>query len=204
MSDEPVLGLRERKKIDTRKALSDAAVELMYERGLKNLVREEIAARVGVSPRTFGNYFASKYEALAYRLGDRMRRSAELLRARPADEPLWTAIAEAVVEPLRADGAPFGRPTREQLVELRELNLTPQMQEAMARASIDDLVDAIAARTGTDARNDLYPRLVARVTVTAVNAVTDRYVHTDEPVNVPDLLREVLTHISEGLPPPER
>ena len=40
MTGEQPLSLRERKKLDTRKALSDAALELMFERGLENVVRE--------------------------------------------------------------------------------------------------------------------------------------------------------------------
>ncbi|MFJ8958994.1 TetR/AcrR family transcriptional regulator [Lentzea sp. NPDC102401] len=196
--------LRERKKLDTRKALSDAALELMFERGLDNVVREDIAARAGVSVRTFSNYFASKYDALAYRVTHRMRRSAELLLTRPADEPLWTAIAEALIEPLRDDGVPFGRPTEEQILEVRKLNATPEMQAATARNTIDDLVEAIAERTGTDAKADIYPRLVAEVTIGAVNAVLNRYVQTDPSVSMSALLREVFTEISKGLPPPAR
>ena len=59
-------GLRERKKADTRRALSDAALNLAFERGLDNVTREDIANVVGASLRTFNNYFNGKYEALAY------------------------------------------------------------------------------------------------------------------------------------------
>jgi len=65
MSDQ-LPGLRERKKADTRRALSDAALGLAFERGLDNVTREDIANVVGVSLRTFNNYFNGKYEALAY------------------------------------------------------------------------------------------------------------------------------------------
>jgi AcrR family transcriptional regulator len=204
MLEEAPPGLRERKKLDTRKALSDAALELMFERGLDNFVREDVAARAGVSLRTFSNYFASKYDALAYRVNHRLRRSAELLRARPADEPLWTAIAEALIEPLRDDGVPFGRPTHEQLLEIRKLNAAPEMQVALARHTLDDLVEAIAERTGTDPEADLYPRLVAGVTMGAVNAVLHRYVRNDPPVAMSSVLREVFAGIAAGLPPPPR
>jgi AcrR family transcriptional regulator len=64
---EAAPGLRERKKADTRRALSDAAMELAFEVGLDNVTREDIANRAGVSLRTFTNYFAGKYEAIAYR-----------------------------------------------------------------------------------------------------------------------------------------
>ncbi len=70
-------GLRERKKLDTRRALSDAALSLAFERGLENVTREDIANLAGVSLRTFTNYFAGKYDALAYRQQERMRSSIE-------------------------------------------------------------------------------------------------------------------------------
>ena len=69
------LGLRERKKLDTRRALSDAALQLMFERGIDSVTREAIADLAGVSLRTFSNYFTGKYEAVAYRQAERVRRS---------------------------------------------------------------------------------------------------------------------------------
>jgi hypothetical protein len=57
-------GLRERKKIATRQALGLAAMRLAIERGLDNVLVEDIAEAAGVSTRTFNNYFASKYEAI--------------------------------------------------------------------------------------------------------------------------------------------
>ena len=84
-------GLRERKKWETRIALSWAAVRLAVERGYGNVRIEDIAAGAGVSLRTFRNYFASKADAIAAREVDRTLAIAKELRARPADEPLWVA-----------------------------------------------------------------------------------------------------------------
>ncbi len=67
------------------------------------MTREAIADLAGVSLRTFNNYFSGKYEALAYRQTERLCRSIAVLRARPADEPLWTSITEAVLAPLEDD-----------------------------------------------------------------------------------------------------
>ena len=47
------LGLRERKKLGTRWALSDAALELALERGLENVTREDIANKADVSAADF-------------------------------------------------------------------------------------------------------------------------------------------------------
>src|SRR5690349_19223185 len=90
-------GLRERKKQQTREALSWAALRLSVERGFGNVLVEDIAAEAGVSPRTFNNYFSSKAEAIVWRQLDRYRRIADLLRARPPEEPLWEAVTGAVI-----------------------------------------------------------------------------------------------------------
>ena len=57
-------GLRERKKAARREALVAAAHDLVREQGLDAVTVEMICDRVGVSPRTFFNYFDSKVDAV--------------------------------------------------------------------------------------------------------------------------------------------
>src|SRR6478736_8144712 len=60
----PEIGLRERKRVETRHRIADAAVDLTLEHGLDGATVEAISAAAGVSPRTFFNYFDSKDDAL--------------------------------------------------------------------------------------------------------------------------------------------
>ncbi|MFD6158324.1 TetR/AcrR family transcriptional regulator [Nocardia sp. NPDC060256] len=204
MPDEEVLGLRERKKLDTRMALSTAALELAFERGMENVTREDIAARAGVSVRTFNNYFTGKHDAIVYRQIVRIRRSLAILRERPADEPLWTAITASMLEPLEDDGMQFTLPSPQQLAEIRKLFNAPELRHAMSKEISDDWLELIAERTGTDPLRDIYPRLVAGTVATIAEAVMVAYLNADPPVHITTLLRRALAQVAAGLPEPPR
>jgi AcrR family transcriptional regulator len=195
-------GLRERKKVDTRRALSDAALTLAFERGLDGVTREDIAELAGVSLRTFNNYFGNKYEALAYRQVQRMERSLAVFRERPVDEPLWSAIAEAVLEPLTAEGVAEVAPTRKQLAVIRTVVLVPETRLAMFKTLFADWVEAIAERTGTDQERDMYPRMVAGVMGAIAEAAMDAYAMADPPVPITTLIRQGFAAVAAGLPVP--
>ncbi|MFO7689873.1 MAG: TetR/AcrR family transcriptional regulator [Cryobacterium sp.] len=58
------LGLRERKRLATRRAIQLAVLTLAQNRGIDKVTIDDISRVAGVSPRTFFNYFASKDAAL--------------------------------------------------------------------------------------------------------------------------------------------
>jgi len=202
-------GLRERKKLDTRRALSDAALTLALDGGFDAVTREAIADLAGVSLRTFNNYFTGKYEALAYRQSERLRRSIEVLRARPADEPLWTSVTESVLAPLEddmgdAEGAENQIPSRGELAEIRKLLMRPEIRDVVSKELFDEWTAVVAERTGTDPDIDMFPRLVAAVVRAVGDAATEMYVRADPPVAITDLIRAGFAQVAAGLPEPKR
>lgn len=200
-------GLRERKKQETRLALSWAAIRLTVERGLDNVRVEDIAAEAGVSTRTFSNYFANKSEAIVARHVERARRIAAELRDRPAGEPIWTAITHAALAGFTVDGNGDEHtvPDEQWAAGVRLMVAEPALQSEFARAGAAaeaEFAAVVADRTGTDAAKDLYPRLVAGTVGAALNVMIEQWLGTDPPVPVGALLRDVLGQLAAGLPEP--
>jgi AcrR family transcriptional regulator len=61
---EPTLGLRERKRRATRRAIQAAILDLAMRDGYDRVTIEDISAAADISPRTFFNYFPSKDDAV--------------------------------------------------------------------------------------------------------------------------------------------
>ena len=197
-------GMRERKKQATRRALSWAAVRLAVECGFDNVLVEDIAAEVGVSPRTFNNYFSSKAEAIGARHLDHMLQIAEALRARPATEPLWIALTCAVVSEM---GGSNSSPDPEWTAGVRLMLREPALEGALFTAGAAgqrELAAAVATRTATDADRDLYPRLVAAAVIAAIATAIDQWLAANPTVPLTPLLHDALTQLAAGLPAPFR
>src|SRR5258708_21101732 len=172
-------GLRERKKLATRQALGMAAMRLAIERGLDNVLVEDIAEAVGVSARTFNNYFASKYEAICALQQDRAVRIGEALRARPVGEPLWESVTQAVLSqfgPAFNDSGPAGQPSRDWIAGFRLLVTPPPLVAQYLKVqglAQYHLAAAIAERLGTSTDTDMFPRIMAGALSAAMHAALE-------------------------------
>jgi AcrR family transcriptional regulator len=194
-----VSGLRERKKVATREALSMAALTLAVERGLDNVLVEDIAAAAGVSPRTFNNYFSSKYEAISSRASDRIFRVGQALLDRPADEPLWDAITAAVLD-VHAGAAELPPPGW--LAGLRPVLSSPAMAGELLKTYVKmqkGLAAAIADRLGPgDALMDplgMYPEIMAAAVAAATQVASDHWLRADPPVPLLGLVETALKQL---------
>jgi AcrR family transcriptional regulator len=198
-------GLRERKKLATRHALSSAAMELAVEHGLENVTIEEITARANVALRTFSNYFGSKYEAVVAIGADRARRIGASLLERPAGEPLWEALTHAVLQHYEGTDQAFSRET---MAAIGRILLLPQMRGESLKVNFEmqtALAMAIAERTGTDPEADMYPQILAGAVTAASQVAIRRWYAADPPVPLRPLielaLRQLATACSERQEP---
>jgi AcrR family transcriptional regulator len=192
------VGLRERKKLATRAALSDAAWSLLAEQGMDAVTPEAVADAVGVSPRTFRNYFASREEAIVDGMVQRSKAIVEGLRARPAREPIWDSLVQVLPD---ATTEIVGK-RKDMVVLMRETRADPAMlAQHLAAFEHNDrlLVETIADRTGTDAGRDLAPRLLAASVGLAIRTSIELWTETDTNT-LPDLVRESLALMRAGLP----
>jgi AcrR family transcriptional regulator len=182
-------GLRERKKAETRGAISSAAARLALERGLENVRVADIAADVGVSPRTYNNYFSSIPEAICAAASDWALALADAVRARPPDEPLDQAIANALPSP--EDDMGPSKPLVTMIIH------TPALRGEFFKAVVARdaaLAQVIAERTGTDP-GDLYPQVLAAAVSGAARVATHRWMH-DETADYAALLRATLSMVA--------
>ena len=196
-------GLRERKKVATRQALGKAAMRLAVERGLDNVLVEDVAEAAGVSARTFNNYFASKYEAICALQQDRAMRIGEALRSRPAGEPLWESVQHAVLSQFSPEnGEPAGEPPKEWIAGVRLVVSSPALVGEYLKVhgiAQYHLAAAIAERLGTSLETDMFPQIMAASVSAAMQAAVQRWLHSEPPVPVAPLMRESLRQLAAGM-----
>jgi AcrR family transcriptional regulator len=193
------MSLRDRKKLATREALSNTAFRLVMEQGIDAVTPEAVADAVGVSPRTFRNYFSCREEAVFDGLVLRAGAMVDAHRARPAGEPVWDSLLAVLPAHFTEIVG-----NREDVAVLRRLVLeNPAMfaQNLTAFERIDRLMaETIAERTGRDVDADLEPALLASCAGVALRTAVDAWPLRDDDVPLPALVTEALGRLREGLP----
>jgi AcrR family transcriptional regulator len=194
-------GLRERKKAETRAALSHAALRLAVDHGADAVTAEAIARSANVSLRTFHNYFTTKDEAFLAPFRVLLEHAAEELRARPTDEPILVAIEE--VWRHLATGAPaIPEDTLSQVAELWTSPALATYQHRLVAEAVRVFAEPIADRTGTDPVRDVYPTLVAAASVVAIFTAMEHGPQVVDPAHKAALVHESFDILRSGFQPP--
>jgi AcrR family transcriptional regulator len=168
------VGLRERKKQQTREALSTLALRLFDERGFDEVTVDDIVSAADVSPRTFYRYFPSKEDLVLGDVGAAIDAMPAALRARPADEPVIDSIRRVVLD-LAAD---YEHDLDDKLHRAALIVATPalRLRWIERQAAIEEaLTPAVASRLGIDDHADVRPRLIAACAVAAMRVASDAW-----------------------------
>lgn len=197
-------GLRERKKDATRRALAEHALELALQRGFAGFTIAELVADVGVSRRTFSNYFASKADCIAAVTEGWLDDVLEAIRLAPADASLLEVLQTGLIAVAQEGAARWGA-----LQSVADAEPDLQARLLAGDEAVAELVSGeVSARSGL-AADDIRVRLVAGFAVTAGREVLTRWAKQDRPGDNAELAALLETAFSvlnpEGLaPPPSR
>ena len=200
-TDGPVLGLRERKKVAARSALQRAALELAAERGVEHVTVDDIAARAGMSARTFFNYFSSKEDALVAPDARVLELMARQVVARPPDESPLEALRTVILAQMSSEAAELDLLRLRMTVVEPNPALLPRLVGSFAAAE-RLFAAAVATRTGTDVDRDAYPMLLAAVAAAALRTALHLWRTSNFTASLPDLLDQAFTSLASGLPHP--
>jgi AcrR family transcriptional regulator len=195
-AQETTASLRQRKKWATRHAIGAAALRLALERGLDGLLVSDIAAEANVSPRTFNNYFSSKYEAICSTGLDRSRQVGDELRRRPLHEPLWEALVNALLSHYDVNDV---APTKGSVTALWLLMSSPAIQSEYLKVNATMqhiLAEAIADRVGLNVERDMFPMILAGAVTATSQVALQRWFEADPPTRIRPLLRKALGQLA--------
>jgi AcrR family transcriptional regulator len=143
-------GLRERRKQETRQAISDIATRLFAARGFDEVTIAQVADAAGVAKMTVTNYFPRKEDLVFDRAGAVIRHLAEVIAARAPGESMLAAIRRDYAEAVARADVTLGLSSP----AFARMILTSPALAGRAQEMLDQreqaLGDAIAAETGTD------------------------------------------------------
>ncbi|WP_328899132.1 TetR/AcrR family transcriptional regulator [Streptomyces sp. NBC_00441] len=198
MSDDPPLGLRERKKRATRDALAGAALRMAADRGFEQVTVEAVTDAVGVSVRTFFNYFPCLEDAITRPVQETAERTRRAVLNAPEHLTALDALSEAIAQEL----ASIEEDHERWELQLEVLRKSPALlPNFLAARGADEtaMVAVVAERIGQDPETDLYPRLLAHVAVAAVRAAVEVWVATGRTRTFQSLYREAFASLAAGL-----
>lgn len=191
------LGLRARKKLQTRRRIETAAFDHFASDGFDGTTIETIAAAADISPRTFFYYFPTKEDVVLADYASRLDRIVEHLSERPVTERPWDALrASFLVVAADYDIE------RDRLVRrFRIMATAPSVyaRSLQLQAGWEDaLASVLAQRMECDAES-LGPRLLAASALSALRSSQHHWLATDQQLALPTLVETCFDQLATGL-----
>jgi AcrR family transcriptional regulator len=175
---------------DGRGRLEQAALALYGERGYENTTVAEIAARAGLTERTFFRHFADKREVLFWGAGALQ----ELLVTAIASAPDTAAPIDAVGSALDAAGAVLQerRESARQRQAVIAANAELRERELVKLASLASALADALRRRGV---RDPAATLSAEAGIAVFRVAVERWVNDRNRRTLPQLIRESLAEL---------
>jgi AcrR family transcriptional regulator len=151
-------GLRERRKQQTRQAISDVATSLFITRGFDAVTISQVAEAAGVAKMTVTNYFSRKEDLVFDRAEAIVRSLADAIATRQDGQSILAAIRHDYAERVARADVTLGlsSPAFARMISSSPV-LAARNREMLEQAELA-LGDAIAAETGVE---DVHQRVVA-------------------------------------------
>lgn len=192
------LGLRQRKKLERRHAIEAAALDLFERHGFEETTIGDIAAVVGISPRTFFYYFETKEDVVLADYARRQTRIIGELTGRPDDETPWTSLKASFL----AVASDY-ETEREQLLRrgiIMATNPSVFARSLQLQAGWEDsLAHALTERMSTSEDVSTTPRLLAASALVAMRSSLRHWLKTGATDPLPRLVGECFDKLSSGL-----
>lgn len=192
----PKLGLRERKKIQTRQAIRRAAYRLFAAQGYDATPIDQIAEAADVSPSTVFRYFPTKEDIVLTDEYDPV--IEEALRSRPADEHPVESMRRVLVASLRH----LIRAESEDIaLRTQLLRDVPAIRGRMAETQAEShriVRTVLAERTGKPA-DGLELRVITSAVLTALHEAVMYWVDTGQTEDLEQLVDTTLDILDRGL-----
>jgi AcrR family transcriptional regulator len=118
------MGLRERKKLETARAVRQAAIDLFLARGFDDVSVAEIADAANVSKMTVFNYFPAKEDLLFAPMEEHTEEMAAVVRGRSAGETPLAALRRHHLDRLAARDPSVGLNDTPLVVGLQRIVMT--------------------------------------------------------------------------------
>lgn len=162
------LGLRERKKQQTRETIARVALQLFAERGYDETTLADIAEAADVSPRTIFAYYESKEDILFCEEGEFI----DSLKQRLANRPAGTTTVDAIREFLSS----IEPPDEEAKLRKKIVTATPSLAMRMhaQTGQLEPLLAESIAKDLDAGPDDVRPLLIAASMTAAFISVRDR------------------------------
>jgi AcrR family transcriptional regulator len=199
--DPPVakLGLRERKKQQTRETIAKAALRLFAERGYDETTLADIAEAADVAPRTIFAYFESKEDILLCEEGSFLAELKQRLDARPD--------GTTTVDTLREFLSHMEQPDEAAMLRKQIIRANPSLQTKMRgrHAEVEPMLAESIAKDLGAAPGDIRSLLIAASITAAFTSISDRFQEAEsggEPVSHEQgmaILDQVLEFLRGGL-----